>query len=171
MKPIRTLAAGAALFAALAMQPALAAIYTYSIDVPGTGIGVFQYDSSALTGDGAGNYSTPLTEFSFTLSGGAAYTLADLTAGTAALAWFMDPGAAFVGIQYQSAAFQFDPGIGGGNLGLFTLLPGGGDTPLTAANFTLEPSGGGVPEPGTAALLLLGLGAARLAERARKSRV
>jgi len=170
MKPIRTLAAAAALFAALAAQPALATLYTYSIDVPSTGTGQFRYDTAALTGDGQGSYSTALTEFSFTFTGGATYTLADLTPNTLALAWFMDPAVAFVGIQYQSAAFQFDPGIGGGDLGLFTLLPGGDSTPLTAANLAPESSGGGVPEPGTAALLLAGLGAARLAGRAKTAR-
>lgn len=157
----------AALFAALAGS-AQAATITYDFTVPTAGAGWLQYDDTALFDVGGGSYTSALTDFAFAFNGWT-YTPADAT--SAPLAWFADPGAAFVGIQYLGThgadSIEFAAGFGVGDLGTFTPNNNGSPLALTDADFTLRPTGL-VPEPGTLTCVLVGFGAAGLRLRPGK---
>lgn len=170
------LAARAALLTALAVGSSHAATVTYDFTVPGVGSGSFQYDDANLANLGGGSYTSPLIGFSFAFNGWT-YTLADSSFPGSDLVWFLDPAVALAGIQYQGAhalnAIGFTAGFGGGDMGTFTANGGAiGPIALTGADFTRQGSGGpaGVPEPGTLACVLLGLGLGRFggSRRARK---
>lgn len=166
------LAIGAILVAILPVPPAGAALVEYAISVPGAGTGSFTYDDATLDDASGGNFTSPLTAFSFTYNG-LTYGLGD---ATNPLAWFYDyaPGIELVGIQYLgtqgSDSIEFAAGFGFSDMGSFTGnggAPGGvGPIALTDSDFQQIPSG--VPGPGTLACLLLGLGlAARLRPASR----
>jgi hypothetical protein len=161
-----SVATHAALAFALLASAAQATTISYDFTMPTFGSGSFSYDDAALSDLGGGSYTSALTAFSFAFNSHT-YTLAD---ATSSLAWFADPGQAFVGIQYLGSHatdnIEFAAGFGAGDLGTFTPNNNGNPVSLTDSNFTLQSSGGGgtgLPEPGTLACLLVGVGAARLA--------
>ena len=112
-----------------------------------------------------------IAAFSFGFNGHT-YTLTD---AASSMAWFLDPDAGFVGVQYVGSygANSIEFASGGavaGDMGLFTSTGGSAVGPITlgTGNFTLQQSGN-IPEPGTLGCFMLGLGAAALAGRRRRS--
>lgn len=162
-----TISAMATLFSA----PVQAALITYDIDIPTVGSGWFEYDDSAINDDGGGNYSSPLTDFSFVFNG-FTYSLSNSAGGHFAL--FIDPGTGidFVGIQYLSAGttdtIEFVGALSAngsdrGNL----YINGGAPLALDNTNFILN-----IPEPDTWACILIGgfgLGSLTRARRGGRS--
>lgn len=114
--------------------------------VAGSGSGFFRFDDTSGSPNAFGETEYSLSSFSFSF-GGSTYDLSDLGS-----AWVVFDGSTLLGLDASADMFSFVPGVGGQDPFLVTAR-----ATATVAYDVRNPQP--VPEPGSAALVLLAAGA------------